>query len=35
MKKNKMLPPVSGGGNTITTKDRDINLYLQSDSSRK
>ena len=35
MKKNKMLPPVSGGGNTITTKDRDINLFLQTDSSRK
>ena len=35
MKKNKMLPPVSGGGNTVTTKDRDINLFLQTDSSRK
>ena len=35
MKKNNLLPPVSGGGNTVTTKDRDINLFLQTDSSRK
>ena len=35
MKKNNLLPAVGGGGNTITTKDRDIDLYLQTDSSRK
>ena len=35
MKKNNLLPAVGGGGNTITTKDRDINLFLQTDSSRK
>ena len=35
MKKNKILPAVGGGGNTITTKDRDIDLFLQTDSSRK
>ena len=35
MKKNNLLPAVRGGGNTITTKDRDIDLYLQTDSSRK
>ena len=34
-KKNNLLPPVSGGGNTVTTKDRDLKLYLQTDSSRK
>ena len=34
-KKNKMLPPVSGGGNTVTTKPRDIELFLRTDSSRK
>jgi len=35
LKKNKMLPPVSGGGNTVTTKPRDIELFLRTDSSRK
>ena len=35
MKKNNLLPAVGGGGNTITTKDRKIDLYLQTDSSRK
>ena len=35
LKKNKMLPPVSGGGNTVTTKPKDIELFLRSDSSRK
>ena len=35
MKKNNLLPAAGGGGNTITTKDRDIDLYLQTDSSRK
>ena len=35
MKKNNLLPAVGGGGNTVTTKDRDLKLFLQTDSSRK